>query len=313
MKRRLLLAMVSSLSLLSLKAGPPETVDLGDVIQQGADWLKDNLDDRITSQVPELDRQKLDQLLTQIQAQMGGDYVIDLAQAKATANSVLPLLEASAGLRPYAVWLKTRLDYFDIADELRLAMPPPQPAEPGNPPVQRTNPSPQAQRMAWTRKLRTRPAAPGTPSMAEQLRPIFTAEHVPGELVWLAEVESSFNPQARSPAGAVGLYQLMPVTARSEGLQLSPNDERLDPTKNARAAAALLHSLHEKFPDWRLTLAAYNAGQGRVQGLLGEGHKRGYDQIASRLPAETQLYVPKVEATIKGRTGFSLAELKSPL
>lgn len=310
MTRRLLL--VSSLLLLCLKAGPPETVDLGDVLQQGADWLKDNLDDRVASQLPELDRQKLEQYLTQFQAEMGGNYVVDLAQAKATAHSVLPLLEASSSLRPYAVWLKTRLDYFDVADELRLTMPPTQPSAPGSPPVQRPNPTPQAQRMAWTRQLRTRPASLGTPSMAEQLRPIFTAEHVPGELVWLAEVESSFNPQARSPAGAVGLYQLMPLTARSEGLQVSPNDERLDPAKNARAAAALLHSLHERFSDWRLTLAAYNAGQGRVHELLGEGYKRSYDQIASRLPAETQLYVPKVEATIKGRTGFSLAELKSP-
>lgn len=285
---------------------------MGDVLQQGTDWLKDNLDERITSQIPDLDRQKVEQYLTQFQAQLGGDYVVDLAQAKVTAYSVLPMLEASSSLRPYAAWLKTRLDYFDIADELRLTMPTERPVTPGKPPIQKTNPTPQAQRMAWARHLQARPAAPGTPSMAEQLRPIFTAQHVPGELVWLAEVESSFNSQARSPAGAVGLYQLMPSTARSEGLQVSPNDERLDPTKNARAAAALLHSLHEKFPDWRLTLAAYNAGQGRVRELLGEGNRRSYDQIAYRLPAETQLYVPKVEATIKGRTGFSLAELKSP-
>ncbi len=310
MVRHLLL--VSSLSLLGLNAGPPETIDLGDALQQGADWLKENLDDRVAAQLPELDRPKLEGYLKQFQAEMGGEYVIDLAQAKTTAHTVLPVLEATPAFRPYAAWLKTRLDYFDVADELRLSAPTLQPSAPGRPPTRPPNPTPQAQRMAWTRQLKTRPAAPGTPAMAEELRPIFTAAHVPGELVWLAEVESSFNPQARSPAGAVGLYQLMPVTAKSEGLQLTPSDERLDPTKNARAAATLLHSLHRQFPDWRLTLAAYNAGQGRVRELLGNDKSRGYDQIARHLPAETQLYVPKVEATVKGRTGMSLAELKTP-
>ena len=310
MTRRLLL--VSSLTLAGLNAGPPETVDLGDALQQGADWLKENLDDRVAAQLPELDRPKLEQYLKQFQADMGGEYVIDLARAKTTAHAVLPLIEATPTLRPYAAWLKTRLDYFDVADELRLSAPGPQPSAPGRPPAPPVNPTPQAQRMAWTRELKTRPAAPGTPAMAENLRPIFTAAHVPGELVWLAEVESSFNPQARSPAGAVGLYQLMPGTARSEGLQVAPKDERLDPVKNARAAATLLHSLHRQFPDWRLTLAAYNAGQGRVRELLGDDKRRGYDQIARHLPAETQLYVPKVEATVKGRTGMSLAELKTP-
>lgn len=306
------LLLVSSVSLAGLNAAPPEVIDLGDVLQQGADWLKENLDDRIAAQVPELDRPKLEQYLKQFQAEMGGEYVIDLAQAKTTAHAVLPVLEATPAFQPYAAWLKTRLDYFDVADELRLSAPVPQPSAPGQPARRPPNPTPQAQRMAWTRQLKTRPAAPGTPAMAEELRPIFTAAHVPGELVWLAEVESSFNPQARSPAGAVGLYQLMPATAKSEGLQLTPSDERLDPARNARAAATLLHSLHRQFPDWRLTLAAYNAGQGRVRELLGNDKSRGYDQIARHLPAETQLYVPKVEATVKGRTGMSLAELKTP-
>ncbi len=310
MTRRLIL--VSSLTLAGLHAEPQGSIDLGDALQQGADWLKQNLDDRVAAQLPELDRPKLEQYLKQFQAEMGGEYVLDLAEAKSTAHTVLPVLEATPALRPYAIWLRTRLDYFDVADELRLSAPAQQPSAPGRPPTRPPNPTPQAQRMAWTRQLKTRPALTGTPAMAEQLRPIFTSAHVPGELVWLAEVESSFNAQARSPAGAVGLYQLMPITARGEGLQLTPSDERLDPAKNARAAASLLHSLHRQFPDWRLTLAAYNAGQGRVRELLGDDKSRGYDQIARHLPAETQLYVPKVEATVKGRTGMSLAELKTP-
>jgi len=146
-----------------------------------------------------------------------------------------------------------------------------------------------------------------------RLKPIFTAEGVPPELVWVAEVESSFDPRARSPAGAAGLFQLMPATARRYGLKTSwPWDERLKPEPSARAAAQYLEYLHSRFKDWRLALAAYNAGEGTVEELLKRQKAHSFDAIATHLPAETQMYVPKVEAIVWRREGRKLAELEAP-
>ena len=101
----------------------------------------------------------------------------------------------------------------------------------------------------------------------------------------------------------------MPHTARSLSLSLQPEDERLQTGKSARAAARHLRHLHGRFGDWRLALAAYNAGETRVDELLRKYKARTFDAIADRLPAETQLYVPKVEATLRKREGLALNEL----
>ena len=153
---------------------------------------------------------------------------------------------------------------------------------------------------------------PGAQTYVSRLKPIFVAEGAPAELVWLAEVESGFDTVARSPSGAVGLFQLMPETAKSLGLTLAPWDQRLQPERNARAAARYLKYLHEVFGDWRLAVAAYNAGEGLVSRLLQKRAAHSYDEIAIDLPAETQAYVPKVEATILRREGVALQELKLP-
>jgi hypothetical protein len=145
-----------------------------------------------------------------------------------------------------------------------------------------------------------------------RLKPIFLAEGVPSELVWLAEVESEFDTLARSSIGAVGLFQLMPETARSLGLALAPWDQRLQPEKNGRAAARYLKFLHGMFHDWRLAVAAYNGGEGLVGRLLEKRGAHNYDEIAAELPAETQIYVRKVEAKILRREGVALEELKRP-
>jgi membrane-bound lytic murein transglycosylase D len=135
---------------------------------------------------------------------------------------------------------------------------------------------------------------------------------MPPELVWVAEVESSFDPNARSPAGAAGIFQLMPSAARNLGLSVSPIDERLQPEKNARAAAKYLRRLHNRFADWRLALAAWNAGESRVDNLLTQSKARTFDAISSRLPAETQMFVPKVEATLRKRESATLTDLRVP-
>jgi membrane-bound lytic murein transglycosylase D len=133
----------------------------------------------------------------------------------------------------------------------------------------------------------------------------FMDEKSPGALAWLAEVESTFNPSARSPAGACGLYQLMPATAQGLGLSTWMPDDRTHPEKSARAAARLLRSLYLKFGDWPLALAAYNAGEGRIRRLLAKSGTSTFAGIADSLPVETRLYVPKVLATIATRTGIS--------
>ena len=108
------------------------------------------------------------------------------------------------------------------------------------------------------------------------------------------------------------MFQFMATTARAQGLSLAPRDDRLDPDKSARAAAKYLRYLYGRFGDWRLALAAYNAGETRVHNLLTRYKTRSYSVISTRLPAETQMYVPKVEATVGRREGVTLASLRMP-
>ena len=164
----------------------------------------------------------------------------------------------------------------------------------------------------WIKKLSQRPWPPASRPYVDRLKPVFISEKVPSELVWLAEVESSFDPRARSPVGATGMFQLMPATAKRFGLSTFPRDERLKPEESARAAAQYLRFLHGQFKDWRLALAAYNAGEGTVQNLLDRRKAKTYDEIATRLPAETQMYVPKVEAVLYRREGTRLGALRLP-
>ena len=136
----------------------------------------------------------------------------------------------------------------------------------------------------------------GMTELIPRLKRIFAKEGVPEKWVWVAEVESSFNAKAKSSAGALGLFQLMPPAAERFGLRTGEMDERIVPEKSAAAAARYLKFLHGEFGCWTLALAAYNAGEGRVRGLMNE-HKAGtFQEIADFLPAETQAYVPKVMA-----------------
>ena len=105
----------------------------------------------------------------------------------------------------------------------------------------------------------------------------------------------------------------MPATAKEFGLNLWPRDQRRQPEAAALAAAKYLRALHAQFGDWRLAVAAYNCGAGAVQNLLQRHHAKSFAGIATQLPAETQMYVPKVEATILHREGKELEKLKLPV
>ena len=143
----------------------------------------------------------------------------------------------------------------------------------------------------WQQRL-----APGVRRLLHQT---LEAEGVPGELAAVGWVESRFDPQAVSPRGARGLWQLMPATARRYGLAVSGDrDERTHLGPSTRAAARYLADLYDQFGDWLLALAAYNAGPARVEAALGRAPRRSFWEARPWLPAETQEYVPAVLAAM---------------
>jgi len=288
-----------------------DTDQLGEMVESAQEWARENVDPDVLRTLPEVDREQIEKFLKQFQEQLKGDHVLDLAALKDAAQAVLPLLEAHSETKPYAAWLRSRLDYFKVAEALRQQQPPPK-VLPDQPAPTPANPSPAVGRKFWQAELGNRDWPKGATQLVPRLKPIFIEERVPPQLVWVAEVESSFNPEARSPVGAAGLFQLMPATARSLGLRRWPFDQRYQPEPSARAAARYLKRLHSQFGDWPLALAAYNAGEGKVRGLLSRNNAKGFEEIATQLPAETQMFVPKVEATILRREGMSLEKLVVP-
>ncbi len=288
-----------------------EGIVLDDLVQEGLRWAKENVDEDVWRALGGADERKTRQFFEALQKQFHGEYVVDLASLKPAATSILLLLEEHDESRPYAAWLRTRLDYFEVADQFRLRIQPP-PTEPGQPPKPIPNPAPEEERQAWEAQFQKRPAPKGALAYATRLKPVFAARKMPPELVWVAEVESSFDPTARSPAGAAGVFQLMPRTAQAYGLSLRPQDERLNPEKSAAAAATYLRHLHGQFKEWRLALADYNAGEGNLRQLMDRYNCRTFDRVSVRLPAETQMYVPKVEAALRKREGVKLSDLPAP-
>lgn len=212
---------------------------------------------------------------TQLQDKLNCEQIIDSPGSTMTAPSVLS----------YAEWLKARVAFLEPADQLCkkdvLIEKPPIPKE-------------------------------AEPYVAT-LKMAFAAQGMPEELIWLAEAESSFNPDARSSEGAAGLFQLMPDTAKSLGLSVWWPDDRLNAEKSAPAAAKYLKSMHERFKDWKLALAAYNAGPGRVERLMQEHNACTFEDVSSWLPTQTQSFVLKIEALLQKREGLTLSELAAPI
>ncbi|WNB17386.1 lytic transglycosylase domain-containing protein [Marivirga arenosa] len=120
---------------------------------------------------------------------------------------------------------------------------------------------------------------------------------LPEELKYLAIVESGLNPKAESPAGAVGLWQFMPLTGRLD-YGLHENwymDEKMDMEKSTDAACRYLSFLYKYFyNDWQLALAAYNTGPGNVRkAIRRSGYKKSFWEIYPYLYRETRSYVPQ--------------------
>ena len=296
-------------SLFARAAG--DTISLPDVLAGAQQFAQDNLDTNVLNALPKMDDPVVQQFFSDIQTNFQGDYVVNLAALRQTAQVVLPLLESREDTQPYAAWLAARMDYLDVADEIRLTIPPPA-VQTNQPPLPAPNPPPQKERELWLKKVSVVPWPALANEYVPELKPVFTAQKVPPELVWVAEVESGFDRRAVSPAGAAGLFQLMPETAKRFGLSLWPRDQRYQPEPSATASAQYLKFLYDRFHDWRLALAAYNCGEGEVQKLLERYKTQSYDDIAEHLPAETQMYVPRVEAVLQQREGANLEQLPAP-
>ncbi|HEY4230286.1 MAG TPA: transglycosylase SLT domain-containing protein [Thermoanaerobaculia bacterium] len=131
---------------------------------------------------------------------------------------------------------------------------------------------------------------------------IFAEAGLPQDLAWIAFIESSFLPHARSNKAAHGIWQFMPRTGREYGLKSNGIiDERRDPEKATRAAATYLAYLHELFDDWYLAMAAYNAGEGKIMRGIQRTGARDFWQLAANRNAirkQTKNYVPAFLASV---------------
>ena len=129
---------------------------------------------------------------------------------------------------------------------------------------------------------------------------VLDKNHMPDELKYLPVIESALNPQAVSPAGATGLWQLMYGTGKMMGLDAnSYYDERRDPSKSTMAGIKYLKGLYDIYGDWQLALAAYNSGPGYVnRAIARSGGVKNFWAIKNYLPAETRSYVPTFLAVV---------------
>ena len=133
------------------------------------------------------------------------------------------------------------------------------------------------------------------PMVNQQIR----EHHLPQELAYLFLLESGANPDARSRANALGMWQFMPATARSYGLRVdSYVDERLDPVKSTNAALIYLKDLYGMFGSWRLALSAYNSGENKLNRVLCKEDTDEYEDICSSrmLKRETKEFLPRFQA-----------------
>jgi membrane-bound lytic murein transglycosylase D len=307
-------------------------------LRLGLEWIEANVPEDILTLLSQPTEDEWQEFWEGMERVLQSESLDDLAWLRPQAELALAYLAATPDGQPYADWLRPRLDYLRAADEVTHRIPgePPTAAPPRleapaaeraaksivpskRPAPAKTAPAVAARRSAavrnfgyWKNAVRKRPAADPGAALIPKLKTVFAEEGVPDEWVWIAEVESSLDPAARSPAGACGLFQFMPGTARRFGLRTARPDERLEPEKSARAAARYLKSLHRQFGNWELALAAYNAGEGTVDRALQRHGTRSFDAVAAHLPAQTQMYVPKVMATVAVREQIDPRKLPPP-
>jgi len=152
-------------------------------------------------------------------------------------------------------------------------------------------------------------------------RDIIKQYGIPQDTVYLSMIESGFNTRAYSRAKASGPWQFMPATGRMYGLKTEGwVDERRDYIKATHAAAQYLKALYDRFGDWHLSWASYNAGEGKISKALNQVKTRDFFELAAEskiLKPETKNYVPKLLAAAiiaksPKRFGFTDIEFLEP-
>lgn len=128
---------------------------------------------------------------------------------------------------------------------------------------------------------------------------VFTKYGLPTELKYLAVVESYLKTNAVSRAGAKGMWQLMPTTARELGLKVNGKyDERTHFYKSTVAAAKYLKDLYREFGDWVLVIAAYNGGPGTVYSAIKKSGSKNFWVLQNYLPTESRAHVKRYIGTL---------------
>ena len=134
---------------------------------------------------------------------------------------------------------------------------------------------------------------------------------MPAELVFLPAIESDYSGWATSPAGAVGLWQLMRGTARLYGLVTDELiDERRDFWKATDVALRILEANHRELGSWELALAAYNAGKGRVRRDVRNAGTSDFWELRRRglLPRETRDFVPRFYGLVLALRSYAASD-----
>ena len=145
--------------------------------------------------------------------------------------------------------------------------------------------------------------------------------HLPEDLIWVSMIESGFDARAKSPAGAVGLWQFMPATGKVYGLDQNKfMDQRKNPRLATQAAAHHLRDLFLRFQSWDLALAAYNMGYEQLLSAIDRYGTTDFNELARQeaIPSETASYVPKIAAAAivannLDRFGFDRVEIMRPV
>lgn len=131
------------------------------------------------------------------------------------------------------------------------------------------------------------------------MRDILREYQLPEDLVFLALIESGFNPKAFSKAKASGPWQFITGTGKKYGLRIDEwIDERRDPVKSTVAAAKYLRDLYGMFGSWPLSMASYNAGEGRIMRTMARTRTDDFWELKNSvyIRPETKNYVPKYMA-----------------
>jgi membrane-bound lytic murein transglycosylase D len=130
------------------------------------------------------------------------------------------------------------------------------------------------------------------------IRKVLVKSGLPAGLLYLAIVESELKNSATSNAGAAGIWQLMPETARTFGLKVNgKTDQRRDVYKSSIAVTGYFNELYKQFDDWLLVVAAYNCGAGNVYKAIKQSGSREFWKMQRFLPAETSAHVKHFIAT----------------